>query len=136
MLSGKQFPQNIQALRMLPEKILHEMPQQDEVQSMDTFQAHLDHLSGLSQICDRHYHSCYALMMKFVRTERETEFPHYLKVVIEYLKYVFIAGNIKYAQYGVSYLCQMDDFPDDIQKRFKKGDHTIHLKSEICNGIW
>ena len=140
MLSGKKFPQNIRALRMLTEELLREMLQQQaDVQSMDTLQAHLDHLSGLSRTSKFWIETIIRptlLMMKFVRAERESDFPLHLQVVKEALPYFFSAGHINYARYGVYYLRQMEHLPDDIQKRFENGEHTIHLKSGIWNGIW
>lgn len=74
--------------------------------------------------------------MKFVRAEREGDFPLHLKVVEEMLPYFFSAGHVNYARYGVHYLHQMKSLPAEVHQRFEKGEHTIHLKAGIWNGIW
>ena len=81
---------------------------------------------------DRHYHSFYASNDGFVCAERESDVPLHVK---EALPFFFYRGHSNHARYGVYYLCQTHNLHDDSQKRFEKREHTIHLKSAICNGI-
>ena len=107
---------------MLTEELLRDMPLQDGVQSMDPLQAHLDHLFGLrrtSKLWIDNIIPPRLPIMKFVRAERESDFPLHLKVVKETLPYFFSAGHINYALYGVYYLRQIEHFLDAFQKRFE-----------------
>jgi len=39
-------------------------------------------------------------------------------------------------RYGVAYLRMMERLPDSVRENFMKGDHTIHLRAGLWNGIW
>lgn len=139
MLGGKKFPQNLRALRLLTEELLRETLQSAEMQSMHDLQSHLESLSDMSRTAKLWINTIIRptlIMMKFVRAERENDFHLHLKAVAEALPYFFSAGHINYARYGVYYLRQMESLPDDVLERFEKGEHTVHLKAGIWNGIW
>ena len=76
------------------------------------------------------------IMMKFLCAECEGDFHLHLKAVEEAPPYFFSAGHINYARYGIYYLYQMKSLPCEVLEWFEKGEHNIHLKSGIWNGIW
>ncbi len=140
MLSGKKFPQNVPALRMLTEELFCETLHPDHgIESMDALRTHLESLSEKSRTAKLWVNTIIRpklIMMKFVQTERESNFYLHLKSVEEALPYFFSAGHINYARYGVYYLRQMEILPNDVLCQFERGEHTIHLKAGIWNGIW
>ena len=50
------------------------------------------------------------LMMRFVRAEREGEWPLHLSAVSDMIPYFFAAGHQNYARYGLYYLRSMESF--------------------------
>ena len=109
MLSGKKFPHNFRSLRLLTEELLRETIKSNvEIQSMDALVDHPDLL------CEKSRTSTF-LMMKFVRAEREGDFPLHLKVVEEAIPYFFSAGHINYARYGTRYFHQMKALPSEVR---------------------
>ena len=42
----------------------------------------------------------------------------------------------QYLRYGVAYLRMMERLPDSVREIFMKGEHTIHLRPGLWNGIW
>ena len=56
--------------------------------------------------------------------------------VAEALPLFFAANHHQYARYGVAYMHMMQRLPEPVYHAFMKGEHTIHLKDGIYNGIW
>ena len=140
MLTGKKFPQNIRALKMLTEELLRGIFQDNpSIQSMNALQTHLDILCSRSRTAKLWINNIVRptfIIMKFVRAERENAFSLHLKAVEDAIPYFFSAGHVNYARYGVHYLLQMQSLPEEVRCRCKKREHTLHLKSGIWNGIW
>ena len=140
MLTGKKFPQNIRALKMLTEELLRGIFQDNpSIQSMNALQTHLDILCSRSRTAKLWINNIVRptfIIMKFVRAERENAFLLHLKAVEDAIPYCFSAGHVNYARYGVHYLLQMQSLPEEVRCRCKKREHTLHLKSGIWNGIW
>ena len=67
---------------------------------------------------------------------RETDWAFHLWAVKEMILYVFAAGHVKYARYGLYYLRMMECLPTEVLTRFLKGEHVMHHKSEFWKGIW
>ena len=76
------------------------------------------------------------LMMLFIRAEREGDFPLHIYACKEMLPYFFAAGHINYARYGLFYLLTMTKLPPNILDKFLSGEHVLHHKQGIWNGIW
>ena len=128
----------MRALRLLTEQMLCEIIQ-SYIQSMDALQAHLDVLFDSSRTSKLWINAVIRpifIMMKFVRAERENDFPLHLKAVQEAIPYFFSAGHVNYARYSIYYLRRIEALPDDVRHCFEKGEHTIHLKDGIWNGVW
>ena len=140
MLTGKKFPQNIRALRMLTEELLRGIFQDNpSIQSMNALQTHLDNLCSRSRTTKLWISNIVRptfIIMKFVRAERENDFLLHLKAVEDAIPYFFSAGHVIYARYGVHHLRQTQSLPEKVRCRFEKREHTLHLKSGIWNGMW
>ena len=65
------------------------------------------------------------IMMRFVRAEREGEWPLHLSAVSEMIPYFFSAGHQNYARYGLYYLRSMEKLPAEVLSKFIKGEHVM-----------
>ena len=74
--------------------------------------------------------------MRYVRAERESDWPMHLECVEEMIPLFFPAGHFHYARYALYYGRSMNDMPDDVSHAFTKGQHTMHHNAGIFNGIW
>ena len=140
MLSGKKFPQNVRALRLLVEEILRPI-----------FKAHpqLTTMEELKQLLNEKCKESktsklwvtvviYPILniMKFVRAERESNWLLHLSSVKEMIPLFFAAGHPNYARYTQVYMQEMEDLPDEVGNHFLNGEHTFHHNDGWFNGIW
>ena len=100
MLTGKKFPQNARALRMVVEELMRSIVVTTE-----------DYEQLLSILDDKASHSRTAklwidnlikpvlLMMVFVRAEREADWPLHMWAVAEMIPYFFASSPCNYARY-------------------------------------
>ena len=75
-------------------------------------------------------------IMKYVRAEREGDWPLHLAAVNEMMPLFFAASHFNYARYGLYYLRAMAEMPEDVRQHFMKGEHTMHHNPGLFNGIW
>jgi hypothetical protein len=98
MLSGKKFPENVRALRMLVEEILRSVFDRYQLKSMNDLQGVLDDASLQSRTA-KLWTNCLIkpvfTIMKYVRAEREADWPLHLATVKEMMPLFFAAGHIK-----------------------------------------
>ena len=132
MLSGKAFPMNVRALRLVLEEILSSYI--GEISSYNDFDKFLDETALRSRTA-KHWTNNFIrpvlLMMLFVRSEREGDWPLYLYACWQMLPYFFAAGHTNYARYGSYYLQNIQG-----QGCFLKGKNVIHLQDGRWNDIW
>lgn len=137
MLSGKKFPQNVRAFRLLTEELLRDL-----LDGIDSF-AHMD--ATLSEVSNRSataklWVDCFVrpchIMMTFIRAERESDWPLHLWCVEQMLPYFFASGHVNYARYGLYYLRSMQSLPPEVQSRFMKGEHTMRHVPGAANATW
>ena len=119
MLSGKRFPQNVRALRMVVEELLRETLSNDEGQDdpmerLDTQAA----LSTTTKLWVDNLIKPVLIMMIFVWAEREGDWPLHMWAVQQMIPYFFASGHTNYARYGLYYLRSMERLPDDILEDF------------------
>ena len=74
--------------------------------------------------------------MKYVRAEREADWPLHLASVHEVMPVFFAASHFNYARYGLYYLREMEAMPEVVRQHFVKGEHTMHHNAGLFNGIW
>ena len=139
MLSGKKFPENVRALQMLAEELLRPVFLSHDIQTMKDLMDILDGFSQRSKTTQL-WVDCIIrpvlVMMKFIRAERESDWPLHIKAVEEMMPLFFAAGHHNYARYGLYYLRSMEAMPVEVLQHFLKGSHTMHHKAGMCNGIW
>ena len=100
MLTGKKFPQNCRALRMITEELLRDM--------LEHIDCHTDLMALLEERASRSRTVKLWLdnlviptfiIMLFIRAEREADWPLHLWSVKQMIPYFFAAGHINYARY-------------------------------------
>lgn len=103
MLTGKKFPQNVRALRMVTEEILHTIltEQRDQIgshtQLMDILEQKATK-SRTAQVWLNNLIKPVFIMMVFIRAEREADWPLHLYAVTEMIPYFFASGHFNYAR--------------------------------------
>ena len=99
MLAGKKFPQNCRALRMIVEELLH-----FTMENMDTYDQLISTLEGKAEesrtakLWLDNLVKPVLVMMVFIRSEREGDWPLHLWAVTQMIPYFFAAGHSNYAR--------------------------------------
>ena len=139
MLTGKKYPENVKALRMLAKELLRPIILENDFSSVASFHEYLDALATRSRTA-RVWIDCMVrpvlMMMKFIHAERDSDWPLHLQAGKEMFPIMFAAGHQNYARYGLYYLRTMEAMPEKVREPFMIGEHTMHHKSGIANGIW
>ena len=119
MLTGKNFPQNFRALRMVVEEVLREFIH--DISNADELQQFLDGKRQESHTCKLwidYLIKPVLYMMMFVRAEREGDWLLHLYAVEMMIPLFFAAGHHNYARYGYYYLQDMKKLPECILNKF------------------
>ena len=128
MLTGKKFPQNVRALRMVVEELLRRTIEGNNFQSMHDLMSFLEDISSRSKTA-KLWIDCLVkpvfVMMMYIRGEREGEWTLHLQAVKLMLPYFFAAGHVNYARYGLYYLRTMESLPSPVLDLFMKGQHVM-----------
>lgn len=139
MLTGKKFPQNIRALRIIVEELLRKTISNDGIQNMADLQAALEQVASKSKT-SKLWVECLIkavfIMMLYVRAEREGDWPLHLVAVKAMLPYFFTSGHVNYARYGLYYLRSMESLQEEQISKFMKGEHVMRHIPGLWNGIW
>lgn len=137
MLSGKKYPQNVRAFRLLAEELLRKSI--TETDSTEEFEQMLVNASCRSKTT-KLWVDCFIhpvlIMMAFTRAERESDWPLHLWSVSQMMPYFFAAGHVNYARYGLYYLRSMESLPQEVQAMFLKGLHTMRHIPGASNSTW
>ena len=75
-------------------------------------------------------------IMKYVRADREADWPLHLASVHEMMPLFFAASHFNYARYGLYSLREMEAMPTVVRQHVVKGEHTMHHNACLFNGIW
>ena len=139
MLSGKKFPQNIRAMRLVLEEMLRSTMSDGSISTMEELLTRLDHAASTSNT-SKLWVDCFIkpvfIMMLYVRAEREGDWPLHLVAVKQMLPYFFASSHINYARYGLYYLRSMERLGQEELSKFMKGEHVMHHVPGLWNGIW
>ena len=139
MLSGKKFPQNVRALRIVLEEILRPALTNPNIQTMDQLDIYLESKATQSKTA-KMWVECFMkpvlIIMQFVRAEREGDWPLHLCAVEKMLPYFFASSHVNYARYGLVYLRSMKRLPSAILKRFMTGQHVMRHQDGLWNAMW
>lgn len=129
MLSGKKFPQNVRAMRLVVEELLRGIMRNENITSMDELSSYLDKAASASKT-SKLWVDCLLkpvfIMMMYVRAEREGDWPLHLVAVKQMLPYFFAAAHVNYARYGLYYLRSMESLGHEEISKFMKGEHVMH----------
>ncbi|MES9884531.1 MAG: hypothetical protein ABW185_27110 [Sedimenticola sp.] len=137
MLSGKKFPQNVRALRMVVEDLLR--GEMMDVTGYDELIVALEgkaEESRTTKLWVENLIKPVLLMMIFVRAEREADWALHLWAVAEMLPYFFAASHHNYARYGLYYLRSMQRLPGEVVDEFLQGNHVMRHRPGLWNAIW
>jgi len=139
MLTGKKFPQNMRALRMLAEEILREVLDDHPLHSKEDLMKVLGELAERSKTAklwvDTLIKPVFIIMM-FVRAEREGDWLLHLDAFKKMIPYFFAAQHIHYARYSMCYIRSMETLPEQVLSRFMKGEHVMRHQHGLWNGMW
>ncbi len=139
MLSGKKFPQNMRALRLLAEELLRPVIEQHQVKSMDQLVDILEKRSSRSRTAKLWVNvviKSVFIMMLFVRAEREGDTALNAVATDLMLPYYYFAMHLHYARYLLYYKRSFEGLPTDILNHFLNGFHVMRHVDGIWNGIW
>lgn len=137
MLAGKNFPQNVRALRMVCEAVLCDIVL--DVEDYNSLMQILEMRARQSRTV-KLWLDCLIkpvlIMMLFIRAEREAEWALHLYAVSLMMPYFFASGHVNYARYGLYYLRSMENLPREVLSKFMNGEHVMRHKAGIWNSIW
>ena len=128
MLTGKKFPQNVRALRMLAEEVLRRIFEEHRLESKQDLMKVLEDRASRSKTVklwvDMLIKPIFIIML-FVRSEREGDWLLHLQTFRKMIPYFFAAGHYHYARYATCYIWSMEKFPTEIFARFMKREHVM-----------
>ena len=139
MLTGKKFPMNIRAMRMVTEELLRHVIENNHLDCYESLMSVLEDLASKSRTTKMWVDALIKpvfVMMLYVRAEREGDWPLHLHAVKLMLPYFFASGHINYARYGLYYLQSMESLPENVLKHFMNGSHVMRHVQGLWNGIW
>ena len=118
LLSGKNFPQNVRALRLVVEELHRSISEQSESYEMLSILEERERVSRTAKLWVNCLAQSVLIMMLFIRAEREAEWPLHLLAVKLIMPYFFATGHLNYARYGLYYPSSVERLPDDILVQF------------------
>ena len=134
MLTGKKFPQNVRALRLLAEEVLRRVLGCNTHESKGDLMEVLENIAKRSKTAKLWVDMLIKpvfLIMSFVRAEREADSLLHLQACKLILPYFFAADHVHYARYELCYLRAMEALPEEVLVRFMKGEHVMRH-----HGLW
>ena len=137
MLTGKNFPQNTRAHRIVHTVFNVELA--PLVNTVDELMQELKARASRSNAAKLWVENLILpifLMLMYIRSEREGELALHLWAVNEMMPYFFAAGHVRYARYGLLYLRSMQKLHGEVLERFLKGEHVQRCTQGLWNGIW
>ena len=139
MLSGKKFPQNIRAMRLVLEEMLRSIMSDSSISTMEELLTRLDHAASASNT-SKLWVDCFIkpvfIMMMHIEAKREGDWPLHLVAVKQMLPYFFASSHMNYTRYGLYYLRSMECLGQEELSKFMKGEHVMHQVPGLWNSIW
>ena len=137
MLTGKNFPQNTRALRMVAEELLQ--PTISRAESQEGLMSILEKeatKNRTGKVWVENLIIPVLIMMIYIRAERDAELSLHLWAMQQMIPYFFATGHVNYARYGLYYLRSMERLPENVVKLFLNGEHVMRHNPGVWNGIW
>ena len=136
-LTGKNFPQNTRAFRMVAEEMLQPIiPRAESHEDLVSILEKEATKSRTAKVWVENLIIHVLIMMIYVQAEREAELSLHLWAMQQMIPYFFAAGHVNYARYGLYYMRSMERLPENVLKRFLNGEHVMRHNHGVCNGIW
>ena len=131
MLTGKKFPMNVRALRMVAEELLRDVIGNGQLKGHHDFMNVLEDLASKSRTAKMWldvFIKPVLIMMLYIRAEREGDWPLHLQAVKLMMPYFFASRHVNYARYGLYYLRSMEALPANVLEHFMKSG----VRSRSC----
>ena len=138
MLSGKKYPQNFRALRMLVEEMLRDVVLVQDVTSFAGLIEVLDaraSRSRTSKMWINNLVKTVIIMMNLYRRGHEGDWAFHLFAAEAMLPYFRSAGCHNYARYGAFYVHHMKSLHPEMMKKLQDGACVRHIPG-INNSTW
>ena len=139
MLSGKKFPQNVRAMRLVVEELLRSMMSNGNITTMEELLVRPDNAasaSKTSKLWVDYFIKPVFTMMLYLRAERKGDWPLHFVAVRQMLPYFFASAHVNYARYGLYYFRSMESSGHEELSKFMSGEHVMHHVPGLWNGIW
>ena len=138
MLSGKKYPQNFRALRMVAEELHRSVILEEGVSSFSGLMAALDRHAARSRTAKLWKDNLIKpsiIMMSFSRAAHEGDWVLHISAAEAMLPYFHAAGCHNYARYGQFYTHHMRGLGTKLMKKLQKGAFVRHIPG-IYNSTW
>ena len=139
MLSGKKYPQNVRALRLLVEELLRPVIEIDTITSMEDLEKELEQRSSQSRTTKMWVDIIIRpvlIIMLYCRASHENDWLLHLKATEMMLPYMFAAHKYNYSRYGLYYIRSMGWMDQDIRNKLCNGQQSLHHTTGLFNGEW
>ena len=138
MLEGKKYPQNVRALRLLTEQLLHPIIENNELNNMADLENLLADLSTKSRTTKAWTELVIKpvlLSMQFTRATHEPDYALLFTTMNKMLPYFFAAHKHNYARYGTFFCRSLTWLPSEVEQQFLRGEQILHHMEGLWNGI-
>ena len=126
-------------MRIVMEKLLRNVVLSDKINSYESL------FGMLNDIADKRKTSklwidCFIkivlLIMEYIRSEKEGDWPSHLWCLKKMLPYSYAAPHVHYARYVLLHLRDMKSLPSNVLDKFLKREHVMRHIPGLWNGIW
>lgn len=132
MLEGKKYPQNVRALRLLTEQLLHPITENNELNNMADLENLLADLSTKSRTTKAWTELVIKpvlLSMQFTRATHEPDYALLFTTMNKMLPYFFAAHKHNYARYGTFFCRSLTWLPSEVEQQFLRGEQILQSAS-------
>ena len=137
MLTGKKYPMNLRALRMVVEELLqNKVASFSQYSELEMFPETVSGNSLLTKHWVENLIKPLFICLLLVTAQREGEGLLHLAAVKNMLPYFYAAGHHYCARYGSYYLRNMEKLPQEVLPKFIKGEHVMRHQQGYWNSIW
>ena len=139
MLLGKNYPQNLTALRMCTKEALRVVLLEHPVTDFDALMSLLREKANQSRTARLWLDGLIwpvFISMRFVRPSREADWSLHISTVRLMIPYFAAAGHWHYLRYSIVYLMKMTKLPEDLLIMFPGGEHSMRHQNGLWNSIW
>ena len=138
MLSGKKYPQNFRAMRMLVEELLECVVQDEQVSSFSDLTRLLDDRASQSRTClwTNNVIKATVIMMNFSRAGHEADTSLHISAAEAMLPHFRFAGCHRYLRYGALYVHHIKSLPEARLEKVLREDFFMRHIPGVYNATW